>query len=354
MWINYEPFNNQCYNTLWELARMLYDQYVQDNEIRNNDEYEMIQTTAIPYFTRWLFTQDGKKHNIDFTKPEWEEFIKQFIVHFLNREIAYTNAKVFRSNLIYLINSYSDIVESTANTIYNKIISDSATITENGTRNNTRSGETSRDSNTSTENSETGNTQNESSNTSTSNETGNQNSVNESNDNSKTNSNGYNRALTSDMPQSNVSASTVGNPDSITWTYASGLRDTIDKNDESSNSTINTNDTTTSERETQTKNTGNTTETRTNTGTTTNKATESGNTNETNNENYNNTRDSISPYELSKDKYEFFMQNMKKPIYILIEKCDKLFISEFVDSDRYGSIDWINYNNIVSKLYEVK
>lgn len=45
------------------------------------------------------------------------------------------------------------------------------------------------------------------------------------------------RTLTSDTPQSIVNASTTGNPDDITWTYASGLQDDISKGTTSENST---------------------------------------------------------------------------------------------------------------------
>lgn len=48
---------------------------------------------------------------------------------------------------------------------------------------------------------------------------------------------GYNRQLVSNTPQSNVSASTTGNPADINWTYASNLADSITNNTTTDNGT---------------------------------------------------------------------------------------------------------------------
>lgn len=57
-------------------------------------------------------------------------------------------------------------------------------------------------------------------------------------DNLTNETNGYDRTLASDTPQSMVNPSTSGNPENISWEYASGLSDNIRKNRETNKGTV--------------------------------------------------------------------------------------------------------------------
>lgn len=403
-WKDYKPYNNTCRNTLWELARMLYDQYKRDNPTDTTPERQMIGETAIPYLVRWLFTTNGIRGDIDFTRPEWVEFINQFMSEYLNREIFSIDANIFRNKLIYILHSYKDYIESNASDAYSKILTESGSIKESGTRTNTGTENANR-----TDSNETKNTGRENiTGTSSTNITRSQDDTgtgsvttdslsigsNINNNTSATNgtvkatgtstdsgtqtNNENSRDLFSDTPQSIVNADTVGNPDLQKWTYATNLRD-INRKNTSTTSNTNTRDLTDTTQSETTQNGRASTENTSNTETTDNREahTAENGTTETNTsqasanstngtytgtsqnkvdknttETYNNERDGIVPFELTKEKYQFFIEFMKKPLYNVVAELDKLFISTYVEEYRMGYLEWQEYQNITSKIYD--
>lgn len=379
MWTEYRPFNNQTYNTIWELARQLVDQYRREYPFDTTDEETLILSKGLPYLMRWLLTE-GVRGDIDFSRPEWHEFIKRFALLYLNRETAYKDARVWKRDIMLFILNYRSILEETANALYKKINAADTTVINSRTSedNGTDTAETS-DSNTETSNASrtdtldsTATRENTDKNDSTRNSTGKTDTTLSTNghtdetDKTATNGTQTGRQLGSDMPQSIVNASTIGNPDLQSWEYASQLSDAHSKSDSTSTRTGSNDNTTESngsdtstleatETRTGTQNGSETrkdtheytdTGERTNTRKTSDKRTRTGSTELTEN------LMRLSPYELSKDKYDFFMSNMKDPIQKLVERCEKFFISTYVEESRMGFIDWKNMDAITSALYE--
>lgn len=403
-WKDYKPFNNTCHNTLWELARMLYDQYKQDNPTDPTPERQMVGETAIPYLVRWLFTTNGMRGDIDFTRPEWVEFINQFMSEYLNREIFSVDANIFRNKLIYILHSYKDYIESNASDAYSKILSESGSIKESGTRTNTGTENANRTDSNETKNSDEGSitgtsvtntdthttqsannivttgvtSEDSNTNNNTSSTNGTVKATGTSTDSGAQTNNENSRDLFSDTPQSIVNADTVGNPDLQKWTYATNLRD-INRKNTSTTSNTNTRDltdttqsettytgTATSKSASNTKTTFSiatdnaadgytditTSQTTANTSSGTYSGTSQNKVDKNTTETYNSERDGIVPFELTKEKYQFFIEFMKKPLYNVVSELDKLFISTYVEEYRMGYLEWQEYQNITSKIYD--
>lgn len=379
-WKDYTPFLNKDFNTLWELARMIVDQYKRDYPTDNTPTDELIRTHGLPYLVRWIFTTDGAHYLVDFTKPEWNEFIKAFVIRFLNMETGYMDARIWRMRIMRIILEYQNYIETSAGVLFSEILEGDGNVTStrkskstgSETGNSTENGsESTTGSNTDTDNGSTTRNGTSSSNTSSSNKsegtTSGENNGTTTND-SKTTDNGKNttRQLTSDMPQSIVNASTVGNPDLQTWTYASGMADTFTKND---NTNVNASSTTHADTDSSTtksegsatgESSGTTTDEESHkntresssTGSRTNERTGSNTVNRNSEDEETSVNGTLSTYGLSREKYDFFAQHMKKPIYTVLDKCYKCFISEYPEEYRYGFLTWKDTNNLTSVLYE--
>lgn len=443
-WNEYKPFMNRDYNTIWELGRMIYDQYKQDHPLEELDEVTSIQNEGIPVVARWLF----KNPLIDMSKGVWIEFINQFMQHYLNRVVSNTNPYVWKTQLMYELVKYKDFIETNASKFYENINEMGSVVTNTGSSDNTSSNTSNMTSNNQSDNSSISNVEN-SNQSNTTGTSGNKttNSTTGSNTNKGTNiadtlsntestvkntgnntttstqtlnttnattgessntSNGttantstnYSRNLYSDTPQSIVNQATTGSPETMTWKYATNLTDnhgnTTDNatsentsKDTSKSTTTNTGsnatDTTNAINTTATtKNTGtnqtnnsiNMTATSTSEGTTltssdmtssttqsgTGKNTTTGSTKGTTTSNsegtstgshtYTDKHEVINPYTLTKDKYEFYMKYMFKPIYQVLESLDKLFISLYVEDDRMGYLEWDSYMTITKYIRE--
>ena len=353
VWTNPCPMIPQPKMTLYELAVSIYDQYVY-NEGSVDDS--AIQTDAIPALTAWLF---GAFYNTIPTddvnqKAIVSEFITQFMYNFLNREICSDKPDIFKSKLYYglsknkyyLLNTTKDYFDI-ANASINITSESTDVITGSGSKNskttgsnqhNTKSNTTSSGSNINNGSSITDMT------SSTENETAGS-TNNESTNNSNTTNNS--RVVNSDYPQSTVDATTVGNPDLQTWTYASGSQD--------SNSNVNTTSNGTSK--TSTNGTANGTATGKNT-TTTNDTTNTtqddetvvtGTDNNTVDVTESNDNQSDVKHNSSTDNYtmldkllkilDYMSSNPYAPIYEVINRMNDYFISMYVDEDRDGWID---------------
>lgn len=380
MWTNYKPFANGEYNTLWELARQIVDQYRQEYPFDVQSDETLIETEGLPRLIQWIFAENGKTPPIDFQKPEWDIFIKRFTLHFLNREISFKNASVWRVRLMEMLYQYQFFLEEAAQPLYKQISTAEAKVTkhhtnsDSGTSTRTSEGKTI-DKRESTHNDKmdgtsdiNGNVQTNGTSTTTTNSTTHATTEGNSKktDNNTGNTSQTTRNLSSDMPQSIVNQSTVGNPDLQTWTYASGMVDSNAKTQSddtrlsSETSTSEANGTDSSEvrgvdeRTTTNTSTDTKSETRTGSDTSTGDTTKTG----TDSEQRNGTSegseeiDTVSPYELTKDRYAFFMENMHEPVQTVINKCEPLFISMYVEEERMGFFGWKSADSLTKYIYK--
>lgn len=253
------------YQTLYELAESIYEQYKVANGVELDESY--IQSDAIPSLVYFLFNDMNKvisndKHEV------WEYFIREFTTRFLNREINSKDVKVFRSRIIYPITMYKTYIEN-ADGLWDQINDALATLTDtvmtqgNGVVNENTSNTTEYTGSNSREfvSTESNTLNSTSSGTNTSTQTGSSSNdtdtdithglkVNLSSTNStetevtdtRTSSDTTNnRIVNSDYPQSVVDAGTIGNPSLQSWTYASGAQDSNRANTTSSNDSNETN-----------------------------------------------------------------------------------------------------------------
>lgn len=122
------------YQTLYELADNIFKQY-KYNEPDTPDS--AIQTDALPSLVYWLFNDYYKMFTED-EKYIADEFIRQFMIRFLNRCICANTADKFRSRVIYpLIANKRQLVFETTNWVAvndtDGIITTSMTSTVTGT-----------------------------------------------------------------------------------------------------------------------------------------------------------------------------------------------------------------------------
>lgn len=379
-WKNYKPFNNGAYNTLWELARQLVDQYRAEYPTDPRTDEELIEGFGVPYLSRWIFTQNGTNTELDVTRPEWDEFMKQFFMKFLNMEICYMDARIWRGYISRTMLAYQDYIEETAEEFYKAIKGAGATTTstrrtqsngtetgkstESGTESSTNSGTDSGESST-TRSGESSNKSTAES-TATAKGTSANDGTTQSHNKTVDSTNQTGRVLSSDMPQSIVNASTVGNPDLTSWTYASGLQDTFNKSDgngTSEGSTTNVTNTNTSD-----ESSGTTTSTQSGTTSDTEKRSDSRKNNSTSSRETSGTHENnvtradngeetatsevMSAFELNREKYEFFKEHMKKPIYTVLDACYKYFISVYPEESRMGFLDWGAIAGITARVKE--
>lgn len=380
MWKNYKPFVNGEYNTLWELARQIVDQYRQEHPFDVQSDETLIESEGLPRLIQWLFAEDGKTPPIDFQKPEWDSFIKRFMLHYLNREIGFKSALVWRVHLMKTLYQYQFFLEEAAQPLYEQIrtaeakVSKRHTSSNSGTSTRTSEGKT-LDKREATHSDKMDGSSDSSGNiqtngTSTTTTKSNTHATTEGNskktDNSTGNSSQTTRNLSSDMPQSIVNQDTIGNPDLQTWTYASGMVDSNAKtqsddtrlSSESSTSEATGEDSSevkgVDERTTTNTSTDTKSETRTGTDTSTGDTTKT----ETGSEQRSDTSegseeaDTASPYELTKDRFAFFMEHMQEPIQTVIMKCEPLFISMYVDENRMGFIGWQSADDLTKYIYK--
>lgn len=396
-WKNYKPMK-QCWNqTLYEICESIYEQYHFDYPFDTTDKETLIRNECLQRLTEWLFNNTS---TIDFNTDVWKEFIKQFMITFLNREISYKDPYIFRMKLIQLLVTYQNFLETNASNAYSEMNKALGSLMESGTKNYSDK-ETGNRKDVSTVNNTanttltttqdtTGNTKitgnsdstihdegtslNDvtSSGTTTSDGTNNTTIHNTGN----TSENDYSRQLFSDTPQSIISKTTSGNPELRTWDYATNLTDTngnktgTSSNDGTNNTTLHnegtdkstsnttgstTNDTTTSTNDAQT-----TTSSSNLKGNQTNELTSNTSGNNTSDnvvdkvggESYNNTKDILTPFEMSEKRYRFFIEYMKNPIYNVLDNLDILFISFYIDECRMGWIDWDEYSKMLDQLFQ--
>lgn len=420
-WTDYKPFQNGANNTLWELGRMIADQWLVWNPTTTPED-ELIQYEGLPVLVKWLF----ENTDIDMTQTVWQEFIKQFVSVYLNRETSFMNSQIFRNKLMNEVVQYKEFIENAAKQVYENMVAAGYVMTETGTENKhlTQNDENTNNVTNNTvvagtgtvSNNDNTNTTSTSNNTGTVSNTGEQNtqttgtntgtvsdsgtgkttttgsSTNDVSENTGTDltttTNDYDRNLMSNTPQSIVSSSTTGNPDSINWTYATELRDDIKKGSKTdSGETTHTVEGSTSETglsetvnsNTQTLDTANTgsslsnvTDTQTldtqletvgsvtNIGTTnttvdnstdtTTAANFTGTKTATGEDTYSITRDGAVPILANKEKYDFFISNLKTPLNTVISNLDKLFISMYIEEERCGYLDWKAYSSLTKYI----
>ncbi|MCM1439815.1 MAG: hypothetical protein NC131_11540 [Roseburia sp.] len=409
-YLDYEPFNNEHHNTIWEYGRMISDQIARDNpEVAELSDHHQLAQYGMPLFTRWLFI-DGAV-SIPWNDDVWLEFAKMFIVKYLNRVPTYRDVNIFRFKLSDTIMSYQEFIETTGSSIYNELIGADGKLTETETtsyesfkdseygsvKDRSDSGDSTRDTTNSSTGTSTDKTTNNTTHTGTSNTAKTGTEVADSSqsnvgvketstrtpelttetkrngtDTTVSNSTANGRNLTSDTPQSIVNASTIGNPELQSWKYASGMVDSNATNKTDTTLTRDTTDTqnttgsetnvtekegsvdtdTTTTYDTNLKVTNNLeddsttnsdrssslsgTEKITDTSTRTSKETDSStySKNSKGDETRNLSKDNENPYRILSDKYELFLKHMRKPLYLVIDKCEKLFFNEYVDERR--------------------
>lgn len=353
--------NHNKYKTLYELA---------------NDIDSDVQNEGLPRLAEWLFKSYYNKFEGDIQKAIVIEFINSFIRKYLNREIFHINKEVFKSTLYYELNKYFDYL-STVQDEYKNLITAEVSLKEtdntdrnmmdftrfdntinrelNSTSDNTgtqtTTGEATRTDNLSSVT--TGNNTNEQTNSSNSTRTDNLKSDSKS---TQTGTNGIaERSIASDYPQSNVGQ---GVDPVFNYDYASGASDrhTTETRDLGGTDSITNTGTQTNESTDTINNTTNINNTTSNTGTQNNSVNQTREDNLSNkvNATENNTqtsnndktvndeirrirvKDSISAFDKLLKILEYLDKNPYSPIYTVIEKLNKYFISMYVDEDRDG------------------
>lgn len=334
--------NNQR-QTLYELAQTF------DNDIQNE---------GLPKLTQWLFSKYYSQFEGTLQQGIAAEFISAFIRKYLNREIFHKSKDVFKSSLYYELEKYFDYL-STVQDEYKNLISADIGLNETESIDRNLMDVTLYDGSIDTTNEgtlkNTGTITSEGTNTRTDDLTQNINTNNTRTDNLSSNTTSQNigtvgiaeRNIASDYPQSNVSQ---GVDPIFNYDYASGSNDrhTTETRDTSNTSNTTNTGTQSNEGTNTTKNTGtskNTTDnTQTNDLTSTTNNTGSSTSNSKNDKTVDEgikkqtKRDSISAFDKLLKILDYLDKNPYSPIYTVIEKMDKYFISMYVDEDRDGYI----------------
>lgn len=376
----YKPFRNGEFNTLWELGLQLVDQYRQEYPFDNQSDEELMNTEGLPALVQWIFAENGKVPPIDFSKPEWDTFIKRFTIHFLNREIAYKNAFVWRVRLMEVLVKSQFFLEEGAQPVYQLMATAAAkqtnrrTSTDNGTNTRTHEGTGTEERSIKRTDILEGTAQNDKQTDTTRTTTlttkadSQSNDTRESKDNetaSGTNTQNQ-RDLNSDMPQSVVNQATMGNPELQTWTYASGM---TDRNAKTTDESTRLNSGTQTGQSTGTSNTDSNgtdtfagtetgtdhrTESRTGNDSTTGSTTRKDSDTETRSGTQETTDEieSLTPLQTARERYNFFMEHMTEPVQALINKTENLFISGYVEEERMGFMDWASMNSLTKNIYK--
>lgn len=384
------------------MAYSIYEQYQVANDVELDED--AIQTDAIPALVNWLFR--GYKQIIDPEKQDiWDEFLREFMKRYLNREAYSKKNRVFRSSIMYPMMEYKTYLENADglwdeingalgsltikhNKKENEDISKARTINSelqnvtNSTNGREESGSSKKD--TTDTNALTGKktdtlgtsqkTTYDSKNTAK--ETGTDNTKEDRTDTSSTTGNG--RVVNSDYPQSVVNSTTVGNPEVQTWTYASNASDSNNKGTANTTISDTTNKTTGLDR-TDSKSGS---DTLTNTGTVTTDTTSNENRNIDEDASYTAKRDDtlkatssntgttadnytkdtdkvtestteqqvLTDIGLITKKIEFWNKHKLRCIDFVIREYEKYFISEYVSEDRDGYLDWIGYSNLLKYI----
>ena len=214
----------------------------------------------------------------------WTQFIQYFLQYYLNREISYTNSDVWRMQLVNLIKSYKQYIESNATSAWKDM------------------------------NSADNNLVGRMSETFDSNASDSGKSTNTSSSESNSNGNHKNRTVNSEFPQSNVTVGTDPVSGDV-YKYASNMGDYR----EASSNTVTASDTTssTSSRDSENKY---------------NKIIED-------------SRAAGTAIDTSERKMEFYSKYMREPFYKVITYCDVYFMSQYIDEDRYG---WLTTDELNS------
>ncbi|MBD5522502.1 MAG: hypothetical protein HDR03_14985 [Lachnospiraceae bacterium] len=348
------------YKTIYELASEL-----------SSD----VQNEGLPQFTAWLFSDYYNLFEGDLQQAIALEFIQAFIRRYLNREIFHTKKEVFRSALYYELNKYFDYL-STVQDEYKGLIQADVTLTGSTNTKRDLSDMTTLDNKTDRTGSVIDKVTNEATSeqttkntkdvdtTTTNTGTQKMEGTSERTDDLTSNTTGAetgtvgvaDRNIVSDYPQSNVSQ---GVDPVFNYTYASGANDNhrTETRDLGNNST--------------TKNTGTQTNTVDNTrtdnlqGTTTGTETDNGTNNLTSNQTVDKTQNTsdnstsvghndktveesievtrsdatISAFDKLLRILDYLDKNPYSPVYTVVEKMQKYFISTYVDEERDGWLD---------------
>lgn len=335
--------NETSHSTLYELAQ----------DIDSN-----VQDEGLPKLTQWLFNKYYNQFEGTLQQGIVAEFISAFMRKYLNREVFHKNKEVFKSSLYYELEKYFDYL-STVQDEYKNLISADVGLNEtesidrdlmdftkfNGTSDSS-SESTSTDTGTITDKGDSTRTDDLTQNTTDSNtRTDNLTSKNVSQD---TGTVGIaERNIVSDYPQSNVSQ---GVDPVFNYDYASGSNDkhTTETRNTGNTTDITNGGTQTNEGNSTVKNTGTSTNdisnTRTNDLTNTTNATGKISNDSTNDktvdENIKRTKkvDSISAFDKLMKVLDYLDKNPYSPIYTVVERMEKYFMSTYVDEDRDGYI----------------
>lgn len=352
------------------MAYSIYEQYKISNEVELSED--AIQTDALPALVNWLFR--GYKQIITEDKQEiWNEFIREFMVCYINREIYSKKSKVFRGNIIYPMLEYKTYLEN-ADGLWDEISATLGNITITHLANTKHNRDKARTINAETDiihnSSDIYNENVESEKNTTDNNTNSGKktdtlgtSVTTTYDTKDTSeSTGNARVVNSDYPQSTVAATTVGNPDIQSWTYASAASDSNNRgnnvsaktgNDKSVNSgTVTTDISSTDNRTVKDTEKGNATKENTKKETSGANSTKADNIKEDRLTDLNETTNQqiIDDFSLVTKKIEFWKEHKLTCIDFLVKQYEKYFISEYVSEDRDGYIDWIGYSNLLKYL----
>lgn len=290
-----------------------------------------VQNEGIPKLAQWLFTEYFKEFVGETQQAIVLEFISAFTRKYINREIFHKNKEVFRSALYYELNKYYDYL-STVQDEYKGLVDADVFLneTENIDRDlkddTTMHGTSNRITDMKGTNTGTQITKDVSSGNTANNTSGNT---------SETGTVGIaERMIGSDYPQSNISQDVEP---VFNYDYASGSRD-LHKTDTRNLGSTQKTDVTGSysdeadiQRTDDLKNSLDGTEDITN--------------NNTNIKMVDDTIvrtkniDSISNFDKLLRILEYLDKNPYSPIYTVVEKLEKLFISTYIDEDRDGYVD---------------
>lgn len=358
------PYN---YMTLYELAVSLYEQAKYNEPDTPESD---IQDEAIPRLTEWIFEKYYGMFNTVADQAIATEFIEQFMNKFINMEICCENPDHFRSRLyIGLRKAYPYLTQATPE--YMNLVNASVQLTRSdestntgsntskttGSRNDSQTIKRDHSGTDEYTDSSTGNTTSDttSSQDSTTTVTGGSDTTVTDNTTRTTTNTHDDRTVHSDYPQSVVNAGTSGNPDVMSWTYASnsddnhgGSTDTT-KNTGTTTTDVSSNSSTkvtgTVDGDITTNTTGSVThsgedsytdtETHTGTGSDTTETTGSSNGTTTSS----GSSDSMSAFEKTMKVLDYLRIHPYKPIYDMLSRLEIYFMAEYVEEERDGYID---------------
>lgn len=347
----------QSHNTLYELTEADY----------NSDPAQL---------AFWLFNDYYNRFSTDIQKAVAGTFISNFIRKYYNREMWHKNKNVFRSSLYYDLNKYFEYLANVTDE-YTRLAVASITLDETINRERTDEGHKNREgtiddtgTQSTTYGSDIKNTlsgtndqtndltvSNSGTQTTDSNNTLTRDLKGTSQVKNSNNSNDHTVNSVSDYPQANLN--NKGTSPSFSWDYASGLNESTtttngnsDSNTESTNTgTEGTNGTNTVTNDLQTKTTGGTTSTIKNESDT-NTTGDSKTTNDLNktikdieasngtiSESIKTNRGILTEFDRLLKLLDYMDKNPYNPIFKVIEKLEKNFISTYIDEDRDGYID---------------